>query len=241
VTVTFKIVAFLLAGTALQAAINVATASNLTEVAQVLGAQFEARTGIRVVFSYGSTAQLTTQIENGAPYDVFLAADAAHVEQLERRKLLQPHSRAVYATGVLVLWIPSAAPAVNNIKDLGSSSIRVIAVAKPELAPYGSAAIEALRRSGILEAVRSKIVYSDSINMAKQYGATGNADAVFTAWSLVKNAPGHVFQVDATLYRPITQELGLISASAHKTEAARFIEFVLGANGREILTSFGYR
>jgi molybdate transport system substrate-binding protein len=221
--------------------INVAAASNLAEVARVLGQQCEARTGVHALFSFGSTAQLAMQIENGAPFDVFLAADAVHVEQLARMNLVVPGSRAVYATGVLALWVPSPALAIDGIEGLTSPRVHVIAVSKPELAPYGAAAMETLRQAGILEKVRPKIVYSDSISMAKQYGATGNADAVFTAWSLVLKAPGKVIPVDEKLHRPITQELGLIAGSTHKSDAAKFIEFVLRGKGREILTAFGYR
>jgi molybdate transport system substrate-binding protein len=221
--------------------LTIAAAANLTEVAQVLGTRFESETGIHAVFSFGSTAQLTQQIENGAPFDAFLAADAEHVQELDRKGLLSPSSRAAYAEGVLALWAPSAATAVNRIEDLASPQVRVIAVAKPELAPYGAAAMEALRAAGILDRVKAKIVYSDNISMAKQYGASGNADAVFTAYSLVMKEGGKVIRIDEKLHRPITQELGVIAASPHKTEAVRFVDFVLHGDGRAILADSGYQ
>src|SRR5580658_710023 len=139
-----------------QSRINVAAAANLTGVAQELGSRFEAETKIHPVFSFGSTAQLTQQIENGAPFDLFLAADAEHVQELDRKGLLSPGSRAAYAEGVLALWAPSAATPVNRIEDLVSPQVRVIAVAKPELAPYGAASMEALRAAGILDKVQAK-------------------------------------------------------------------------------------
>jgi molybdate transport system substrate-binding protein len=221
--------------------ITVAAASNLTEVAKVLGARFETETGIHAVFSFGSTAQLTQQIENGAPFDAFLAADAEHVRELERKGLLVPGSRVPYADGVLALWAPSPAIPIDRIEDLASPRVRVIAVARPELAPYGAAAMETLRESGILDKVNAKIVYSGNIDMAKQYGASGNADAVFTAYSLILKERGKVIRIDEKLHRPITQELGVIGASTHKAEAARFADFVLHGNGRTILSDFGYR
>lgn len=220
--------------------LTIAAAANLTEVAKVLGAQFETESGIHPVFSFGSTAQLTQQIENGAPFDVFLAADAEHVQELDRKGLLVPGSGAAYADGVLALWMPSSAMPVNRIEDLASPRVHVIAVAKPELAPYGLASMEALRRTGMLDKVNAKIVYSDNINMAKQYGESGNADAVFTAYSLVLKAPGKVIRIDEKLHRPITQELGVIAASMHKAEAAKFADFVLHGKGRAILSDFGY-
>lgn len=242
--VTFKRVPAILLAVAVSAAaqkpqITVAAAANLTEVTQELGKQFESQTGIHASFSFGSTAQLTQQIENGAPFDVFLAADAEHVRALEGKKLLLPGSRAPYADGVLALWAPAIT--VNRLEDLTSPQVHVIAVAKPELAPYGAATMEALRKSGILDKVQSKIVYSDNISMAKQYGASGNADAVFTAYSLLLKAPGKVIRIDEKLHSPIVQELGVVAASGHKTEAARFSEFILHGKGRDILTSFGYQ
>jgi molybdate transport system substrate-binding protein len=219
----------------------VAAAANLTEVAQELGTGFESETGLHVTFSFGSTAQLTQQIENGGPFDVFLAADAEHVQELDRKGLLVPNSRAAYANGVLALWVPSKAIPINRIDDLTLPQVRVIAVAKPELAPYGAATMETLRQAGILDKVKAKIVYSDNINMAKQYGTSGNADAVFTAYSLVLKEGGKVIRIDEKMHRPITQELGIIGASAHKDDAARFTDFILHGKGRTILGSFGYQ
>ncbi|MGA2713437.1 MAG: molybdate ABC transporter substrate-binding protein [Bryobacteraceae bacterium] len=219
----------------------VAAASNLTEVAKVLGARFETETGIHAVFSFGSTAQLTQQIENGAPFDAFLAADAEHVQELDRKGLLVSGSGVPYADGVLALWVPSPAIPLDRIEDLASPQVRVIAVAKPELAPYGAAAMETLRHAGILDKVGAKIVYSDNINMAKQYGESGNADAVFTAYSLVLKERGKVIRIDEKLHRPITQELGVIGTSTHKAEAAKFADFILHGKGRAILSDFGYR
>jgi molybdate transport system substrate-binding protein len=246
---TFKqVAALLLAVTSLATGqdtakprLTVAAAANLTDVAQVLGTRFEAATGIHAVFSFGSTAQLTQQIENGAPFDVFLAADAEHVQELDGKKLLSPGSRAAYAEGVLALWVPGAATPVNRIEDLVLPQVRVIAVAKPELAPYGAATMEALRAAGILDKVQAKIVYSDNISMAKQYGSSGNADVVFTAYSLVLKESGKVIRIDEKLHRPITQELGVIAASAHKAEAGKFTDFVIHGDGHAIFTASGYR
>ncbi len=239
--VTLFLVAFLAFAQQDKPRLTVAAAANLTEVAHELGAQFESRTGIQTVFSFGSTAQLTQQIENGAPFDVFLAADAQHVEQLDQKKLLAPGSRTAYADGVLALWMPSAATAVKGIEDLVSPDVHVIAVAKPELAPYGAASVEALRSAGLFDKVKAKIVYANNINTAKEYGTSGNADAVFTAYSLVLKVPGKVIRVDPKLYRPIVQDLGIIAASGHKTEAAKFTDFILHGKGRGILGNFGYQ
>jgi len=222
--------------------ITVAAAANLTEVAQSLGSEFEAQTKIHPVFSLGSTAQLATQIENSAPFDVFLSADAEHVDKLDHAGLLAPGSTAVYAIGVLALWIPPSSPAhVSKLDDLKSSEVRVIALANPKLAPYGAAAVETLQHAGIFDAVNSRIVYADNISMAKQYGTSKNADAVFTAYSLVLKESGKVIQVDEALHQPIVQKLGIVARSQHIGDAEKFTRFVLGDAGRAVLARYGYK
>ena len=222
--------------------INVAAAANLTEVAQALGSVFEAQTKIHPIFSFGSTAQLASQIENSAPFDVFLAADAEHVDKLDREGLLVAGSNAAYATGVLALWIPPAGQAhVSNLEDLKSPEVRVIAVANPKLAPYGAAAVESLKHAGLWDAVQPRIVYADNISMAKQYGTSKNADAVFTAYSLVLKEAGKVIQVDEALHQPIVQKLGVLVHSQRRDDAQSFTRFVLSEPGRAVLARYGYR
>jgi molybdate transport system substrate-binding protein len=244
---TFSLCALLLAafscgpGRPTRPEVTIAAAANLTEVLQRLGPRFEAQTGIHPVFSFASTAQLAQQIENQAPFDVFAAADAVHVEELDHKGLVSPGSRASFAIGVLALWVPPRSKAViSGLEDLASPEVHVIAVAKPALAPYGQASIDALTYAGIWEKVKSKVVYAENINMAKQYGMSGNADAVFTAYSLVLHEGGKVVQVDDRLHQPLVQELAIIAKSPHQDAARKFTDFLLGDNGREILRSFGY-
>jgi molybdate transport system substrate-binding protein len=228
--------------TSAPAEITVAAAANLTQVAQTLGSEFEAQTKIHPVFSIGSTAQLTTQIENSAPFDVFLAADAEHVEKLDHEGLLAPGSSAVYAVGVLAMWIPPSSQAhVSKLADLKASDVKVIAVANPKLAPYGAATVEALQHAGIWDAVKDKIVYAENIDMAKQYGTSKNADAVFTAYSLVLKEAGKVIQVDEAWHQPIVQKLGILARTQHSDDAQKFTRFVLGESGRAILMRYGYK
>ncbi len=205
--------------------VTVAAAANLSDVFQKIGPEFEMETGIHPVFSYASTAQLAAQIENGAPFDVFAAADTAHVVALDQKGLIAPNTRAVYAVGILALWFPKG----NGIKleDLGQ--LKVIALAKPELAPYGLAAKQTLEKLGIWSKVEPKIVYADNISMAKQYGTSGNADAVFTAYSLVLNVPGKVIQIDEALHAPIEQAVGVIAASKNQAAGLAFEKFLIAA------------
>ena len=222
--------------------LTIAAAANLTDIFNRLGPQFEKESGIHPVFSFASTAQLTRQIENAAPFDMLAAADAVHVDELDRKGLLTRGSRAVYAIGILALWIPSGSKAaVTRVEDLTSPDVKVIAVAKPELAPYGAATVETLRAAGIWDQVEPKIVYAENINMARQYGMSNNADAVFSAYSLVLHDAGKVIQVDEKLHRPIVQELGIVAASPRQAEARRFTDFLLRGPGREALAQSGYQ
>jgi molybdate transport system substrate-binding protein len=222
--------------------LTVAAAANLTEAVAALGSEFETQTGIHPVFSFASTAELAQQIEQAAPFDVFLAADAGHVDSLDRKGLLAPGTRAVYAIGVLALWVPeSSAAKINTLADLTQPAVKVIAVARPELAPYGAAAVEAMHRAGVWDQVQSKVVYANNISAARQYGTAGNADVVFTAYSLVLKESGKVIQVDESLHAPIAQEAGVIAKSAHPAEARKFLEFLLKGAGRDTLKRFGYR
>jgi len=220
----------------------IAAAANLTDAFQNLGPKFETETGIHPVFSFASTAQLTQQVAYSAPFDVIAAADSAHIDELDRKGLLVPGSRAVFAQGVVALWIPPGSKApVKRIEDLTRPEVRVIAIAKPELAPYGDAAIHALQSLGIWEKIKSRAVYAENINMAKQYGVSGNADAVFTAYALLLHAGGTVVPVDPALYPPIDQTAGILASSTHPDAARKFVAFLLRGTGRAVLDQYGYR
>jgi molybdate transport system substrate-binding protein len=221
--------------------LTIAAAANLTDVFKHLGPRFEADTGIHPVFSFASTAQLTQQIENAAPFDVFAAADSEHVAELEQKGLLAAGSRAVYARGVLALWTPAGRAAIERIQDLTRPDVHVIAAAKPELAPYGQATVDTLQKLGIWEQVKPKVVYAENISMAKQYGQSKNADAVFTAYSLVLHEPGKIVQVDEALHKPIEQELGIVAKSNRQEAAKKFVAFLLTGAGKVILASYGYQ
>jgi molybdate transport system substrate-binding protein len=222
--------------------VTVAAAANLSEVFQQVGSQFEAATGIHPVFSFGSTAQLAMQIGNGAPFDVFAAADVEHVSQLTKKGLIVAGSQAVYATGILALWIPPGSHVVvQKPEDLVQPGVKVIALAKPELAPYGLAARETLQKLGIWDRVQARVVYADNISMAKQYGSSGNADAVFTAYSLVMKEAGKVIQVGDRLHAPVDQAVGIVAASKNQAAGREFVRFLTVGKGRDILRTSGYR
>ncbi len=221
--------------------LTVAAAANLTDVLGEVGRAFTAKTGVEVIFSYGSTAQLATQIDNGAPFDLFAAADTEHVDTLVSTQKVTGSSRAIYALGQLALWIPAGEQSgIRELKDLAGKQVRFIGIAQPELAPYGQATVEVLKGAGLWESVQPKLVYGTSISMAKQFAASGSANAAFTAYSLVLHEKGTVLKMDPRLYKPIEQALGIVAASAHSEEAGRFRSFLLGTEGRTILANGGY-
>lgn len=222
-------------------ALTVAAAANLTGVCAEAGQAFAKKTGVGVVCSYGSTAQLAQQMTNGAPFDLFAAADTEHVDTLIASGTLAAASRAVYARGQLALWAPNGEQlGIRDLAGLRGARVRFVAIAKPELAPYGVASVEALKASGLWPSVQGKVVYPSSINQAKQMAASGNADAAFTAYSLVLHEAGTVIVVDPKLHNPIRQALGVASKTPHSREAWQLREFLLGQQGQAILARHGY-
>ena len=170
--------------------INVATAANLTRAFAEVGQAFERQTGIHVTFSFGATTQLAQQIEHGAPYDVFAAADTEHVDQLARKGHVIPDTQAIYARGKLVLWVPDSRVPVDGLQDLTRAEVKHVALANPQFAPYGQAAVETLKSLRIWDAVQPKVVFAQNVSMATQYAATRNADALLQRWpwSMIKAA-----------------------------------------------------
>ena len=221
--------------------LTVAAAANLTTAFAEVAKAFQAKSGIAIVYSFGATANLAMQAEHSAPFDVFAAADVEHIEDLDRKHLLVPDSAAVYARGKLVLWVPPhSMPAISKIDDLAKPGIVHVAIANPSLAPYGAAAVESLRKLGLWEKVEPKVVYSPSISAAKQYAETGNTEAAFIAYSLVFNAGGRIIRVPEELHAPIDQSIAILRSSSHQADARKFVDFVLGDEGRDILMRYGY-
>ena len=224
-----------------QPELTVAAAANLTGVFGEIARAFEASQNVPVVFSFAATGDLTRQIENSAPFDVFAAADIEHIDQLNKKGLLVPGTAKVYARGTLALWAPpDGRAAIKSLQDLAKPGVRFVAIAKPDIAPYGLAAVESLKALKLWSAVEPKVVYAENINMSKQYASSGNADAAFTAYSLVLHDKGSAIVVDPKLYRPIDQAMGVLKSSKHQDLARRFEDFVTNGPGVAILRRWGY-
>lgn len=225
-----------------RAGLTVAAAANLSDAFEELGRRFTERTGTPVTYSFGATGDLARQIENGAPFDLFAAADTRHVEGLETKGLLASGTRAVYARGSLVLWVPPGGRApVERIEDVAGEGVTRVAVATPGVAPYGRAAVEALTALGVWARVEPKVVYGQSVAQVKQFAASGNADAAFIPRSLVRQGEGTSIDVDERLHGPIEQALGVVVASKRQDAAKAFAAYVLSEEGQALLERYGYR
>jgi molybdate transport system substrate-binding protein len=222
--------------------INVGAASNLSDAFKELGEQFKARTGIRVVYSFGATADLAKQIEQGAPFDLFAAADVEHVEALNRQGLVLPDTVLLYARGQLVLWMPTGSRLkLARIEDVGRTEVERISIAKPDVAPYGRAAVEALSALNLWKDVEAKVVYGQNVTQVKQYAATGNADVAFIPRSLVREGEGQSIAVDERLHQPINQALAVTKSSSKQAAARQFAQYVLSPEGQSLLERYGYK
>jgi molybdate transport system substrate-binding protein len=221
--------------------ITVAAAANLTDAFEELGKRFASQAGIKVVYSFGSTADLTKQIENGAPFDVFAAADIEHIDELNTKGFVISDTRILYARGRLVAWIPASTHAtITRIEDIVSPDVKTIAIAKPDLAPYGKASVEALRALNLWSQIEPKVVYGSNVSQTKQYASTGNADVAFIPLSLVKPNEGRYIEIDASLHQPIDQALAVVKASSKQEQARRFTEYIMSTEGQTVLRDFGY-
>ncbi len=221
--------------------IIVAAASSLTDAFNEMGRRFTEKTGIRVTFSYGATGDLAHQIENGAPFDLFASADAEHTDALIEKKYLQSETRSLFATGRLVLWRAKGGNGFALPEDVADSRFKRIAIAKPDAAPYGRAAVETLKSLGIWRQVEPKIVYAQTVAQAKQFAATGNADAAFIPLSLVSAGEGEFVMVDERAHAPITHTITVVKVTKQEGAARLFIEFLMSVEGQTILEAYGYQ
>jgi len=224
-----------------KAEIIVAAAADLAPAFEELGQQFEQETRTKVTFSFGSTGMLAKQIENGAPIDLFAAANVEFVDQLERQGLILSETKALYARGRITIWTRAdSAVKIERIEDLARTEVARVAIANPEHAPYGKAAREALESSGIWKAVEPKLVYGENVRQTMQYAETGNADAAITALSLSVRSNGRWALIPEELHKPLDQALAVIKGARLEREARRFAEFINSEQGRSTMRKYGF-
>lgn len=219
----------------------VAAASDLQFAFAEIGELFEAETGQPVTFTFGSTGNLATQIENGAPYDIFAAANVSFVDRLSDLGLLIPETQQLYAQGRIVLVVNrQAGIQATTLADLTDPAITRVAIANPDHAPYGQAAKEALQSAGVWESIQEKLVLGENVSQTLQFVQTSDAPVGIVALSIadVPEVTGTLLPAD--LHEPINQALAVIKNTPREEPARAFIDFVNSPAGREIMKSYGF-
>jgi molybdate transport system substrate-binding protein len=222
--------------------LKVAAAADLSFAFKDLGEAYEKKTGHAVVFSFGSTGLLEKQIAEGAPFDVFAAANVSYADDAVHAGACQADSKVIYATGHLVLFTPNGAGfAPAALADLTDPRVKRIAIANPGHAPYGKAAKEAMERAGVWSAVQPKIVYGENVQQTLQFAQSGNADVAIVALSLATVTPGQSSPIPQELHAPIEQAMVVCNAGKAGATAGRdFVAFVQSAEGRAVMRRFGF-
>jgi molybdate transport system substrate-binding protein len=228
----------------LAASLIVFAASDLSPVLQSLIPEFERVTGAHVTLVPGSTGTLTQQIRNGAPADLFFAANEAAIDDLDKERLIRRETRTVYARGRLALITLAPGTASGSpqftFKDLTKGAVRRIAMANPAHAPYGLAAQQALQASGMWSVVQRRLVYGENVQQAVQFVQSGSVDAGLVARSLADQQGLAFSLVDPALYAPLNQTAVVLARSSTATLAASFLEFIRGPRGRTALKAYGF-
>ena len=229
--------------------IVVAAAADLSSVFPEVAARFEKETGKKVKVNFGSSGQFLLQIENGAPFDLFFSADLQVPQRLESEGLTQPGSIYKYAVGKLVLYVPnvpngSSVDPAQGLRALLSPQVRKIAIANPEHAPYGRAAVEALQHEGLYDALQGKLVMGENISQAAQFVQSGNADAGIVALSLAlapaMRSAGRFAELPVGDYKPLVQAAVILKSSKDKATAALFLDYLRRPEIASLLAQYGF-
>ncbi len=223
----------------------VATAANVQFVMQELQKIFEKETGVKLELVVSSSGKLTTQIREGAPFDLFVSADTQYPQEIFANGGSE-YPPKVYARGALVLWTRDST-ATPQLSSLTNPAVKKIAIANPRTAPYGQAAVEVLQDAGLYEQVKSKLVYGESIAQTTQYIATGAADVGFTALAVVLSpgmkGKGSWTKLDSTTYKPIDQAAVLLlhsEASPKRETSKQFYDFLYSEKAKAVFRKYGY-
>nr|MEA2797773.1 molybdate transport system substrate-binding protein [Phenylobacterium sp.] len=228
-------------GAAAAAEAQVAVAANFTEPANQIAAAFKAATGHTAVMSFGSSGQFYAQMARGAPYQVFLSADADRPKKAEQEGLGVPGTRFTYAVGRLVLYSKTPGLVDGAGAVLSSGKFNKLSIADPAAAPYGAAAVQTMQKLGVYNAIKPKIVTGGSITQAYQFVETGAAELGFVAYSQVINVPGGSrWLVPAADHAPIDQQAILLYTGQNNVAAKAFLSFLKSPAAVAIIKKYGY-
>jgi molybdate transport system substrate-binding protein len=223
------------------APLRVAAASDLQSALPRLNERFQARTGIVASLTFGASGQLSQQIKQGAPFDVFLSADEAIIHALAVGGFVKSGSIHRYTRGSLVLAVNEAfAEQVQSLDDLTKPVVKKIALANPAIAPYGRAGEQALQRAALWDRIEPKIVIAESVRQALLYAQKGDVEAALVGRAIANVPEVRRVAIESELYDPIIQALGVVTATARSAEAEKFAGFITGAEGQGILKEFGF-
>ncbi len=226
--------------------ITVAAAADLQFVMQDVGARFQKETGKMVKLIYGSSGNFAQQLQNGAPFDMFFSANLDYPKRLEAAELTEPGSFYQYAIGKIVIWVPndSKLDVGPGLKALLDPSVKKIAVANPEHAPYGKAAVAAMQKENVYEQVKDKFVLGENISQTASFVASGSADVGIVALSLALSPnmkeKGRYTEVPAGDYPAIEQACVIMRSSKNKEIAQQFLKFILSAPVKELFQKYGF-
>lgn len=222
--------------------VRVAAASDLAGALKEIGEAYEKARGDKVVITFGSTGMLAKQIAEGAPYDVFFAANVSFVDDVVKAGACKGATKAPYARGRIVVWAKDgiAEPAPTALADLKEARFAKVAIANPEHAPYGKAAQQAMVAAGVWETVKPKLVYAENISQTLQFAQTGNAEAAVVALSLAITSKGGKWTaIDESAHEPIDQALVVCNRGDNEAGGAAFAGYV-GNEGRDAMRRFGF-
>jgi molybdate transport system substrate-binding protein len=223
----------------------VAAASDLAFAFEALAADFRKETGEELRFSFGSTGQLARQIAQGAPFDLFAAANVSFVEEVVAAGACDGGSQAHYARGRIVVWTPKGLAAPRTLAELADRRFVKVALANPEHAPYGRAAREALQAAGLWRALEGRLVYGENVQQTLKFAQSGNAEAALVALSLVSAGPvqeqgGTALLIDDALHRPIDQALVVCRHGKNPAGGRAFAAMIASRAGREVMRRHGF-
>ena len=226
--------------------VRIAAAADLKFAMEELSAKFQGKTGTKVEVTSGSSGSFFAQIQSGAPFDLFFSADIDYPKKLAAANVAEPETLYEYAVGRIVIWAPGDAKLdVTKLRwdALLDISVRKIAIANPEHAPYGRAAVAALQKAGIYDRVKAKMVYGENISQAAQFVQSGNAEVGIIALSLASSPPmraGKSWIIPEDMHPAIEQGAIVLGSAKNKDAARAFLEFVRSEEGRAILEKYGF-
>ena len=228
--------------------ITVAAAADLSTVLKEIGERYEQKTGVKIELSFGASGALTQLIQNGAPFDLFFSADMNYPRQLIAAGEADGASLYQYALGSLVLWVPANSPLDlehHGMNVLLDSSVKKIAIANPQYAPYGRAAVAALKHAGVYDRVAERLVLGENVAQAAQFVESGNAQAGFVALAHAvvpgMRGIGKYWEVPAEAYPLLAQGVVVLSRSTHKKEATEFLEYIKTKEAADLLKKYGFK